>query len=179
MHRATTNPTTLVFGRRPSVVVHPNHSFGGHIWSPHEDNWYIKYLGNVSSFAACLEACVTWDAQPGATCRAAEWYAPRPSESRSLGCFARIDGVNQTTPQPGVTSAQLLWPCATDEDCSLNGMCAADGACACDAQWGGTDCGELRLLPAPKGAGTATWSAERNGSSQWGGNPFLSASDGR
>lgn len=102
-----------------------------------------------------------------------------PSEPRSQGCYARIDGLNQTTGQPGVISAQLAWPCVTDEDCSLNGVCRANGTCACDPQWGGADCGALRLLPAPKDGGTGTWFASRNGSSQWGGNPFRSPVDGR
>jgi hypothetical protein len=163
----------------PTVTVHRNASFGGSIWSAHETNWFIKYLGNFTSFELCLEACRTWHAQPGAKCKAAEWYMANPSEPRSQGCYARIDGLNQTTGQPGVISAQLAWPCVTDEDCSLNGVCRANGTCACDPQWGGADCGALRLLPAPKDGGTGTWFASRNGSSQWGGNPFRSPVDGR
>ena len=151
----------------PNVTVHPNASFGGAIWSSHETNWYIKYLANVTSFEACLEACRAWDAQPGAKCKAAQWYYPNSTEPRSQGCYARIDGLNQTTPQQDVISAQLAWPCVTDEDCNLNGVCGANGTCACDPQWDGADCGALRLLPAPKDGGTATWFATRNGSSQW------------
>ena len=40
----------------PTVTVLRNASFGGSIWSAHETNWYIKYLGNVTSFEACLES---------------------------------------------------------------------------------------------------------------------------
>ena len=85
------------------------------------------------------------------------------------GCFARIDGVFEPTPQPGVTSAVLDWPCARDEDCSLNGVCGARGACKCDPQWGGADCGELRLQPAPRAGGLQSPTLN-----YWGGNPFFS-----
>ena len=78
----------------PTVTVHRNASFGGSIWSVHETNWFIKYLGNVTSFEACLDACRTWHAQPGAKCKAAEWYMANPSEPLSQGCYARIDGLN-------------------------------------------------------------------------------------
>jgi len=160
----------LALSARPTATWHNATSFGGHIWSAHETNAYIKYLGNFSSASACLDACAAWDAQPGAKCRALDWYSPQAGEPRSQGCYARIDGVFENTSQPGVTSAVLDWPCARDEDCSLNGVCdAAGGACACDPQWGGADCGELRLLPAPRGGGLQSPTLN-----YWGGNPFYS-----
>ena len=40
--------------------------------------------------------------------------------------------------------------CATDFDCSLNGVCApSSGACACLPPWAGQACGQLDFLPAP------------------------------
>jgi hypothetical protein len=90
-------------------------------------------------------------------------------DPHSQGCYARIDGVFESTSQPGVTSAVLDWPCARDEDCSLNGVCSASGACKCDPQWSGADCGELRLLPAPRGGGLQSRTLN-----YWGGNPFFS-----
>jgi CheY-like chemotaxis protein len=54
--------------------------------------------------------------------------------------------------------------CASDLDCSLNGVCdVASGACACDAAWTGACCTRLALLPVePDAAGyrhaaTSTW----------------------
>ena len=152
----------------PTATWHNATSFGSHIWSAHETNSIIKYLGNFSSASQCLDACIQWDAQPGAKCRALDWYSPKASDPHSQGCYARIDGVFESTPQPGVTSAVLDWPCARDEDCSLNGVCGASGACKCDPQWGGADCGELRLLPAPRGGGLQSPTLN-----YWGGNPFF------
>ena len=36
--------------------------------------------------------------------------------------------------------------CASDQDCSLNGVCDT-GACACDTPWAGRDCGVLTFAP--------------------------------
>ena len=64
-------------------------------------------------------------------------------------------------------------PCSRDEDCSLNGICdSSTGACECDPQWRGADCGILALLPADPEGGF-----QREGFSQWGGNPFYSDVD--
>ena len=46
----------------PTVTRHNATSFGGHIWSAHATNAYIKYLGNFSSASQCLDACVKWAA---------------------------------------------------------------------------------------------------------------------
>ena len=91
----------------PNATWHNATSFGGHIYSAHETNAYIKYLGNFSSASDCLDACVEWDAQPGAKCRALDWYSPKVGDPHSQGCYARIDGVFESTSQPGVTSAVL------------------------------------------------------------------------
>ena len=165
---ATATAAAAIQPVTPTATWHNATSFGGHIWSAHETNAYIKYLGNFSSASQCLDACVKWDAQPGAKCRALDWYSPKVGDPHSQGCYARIDGVYESTAQPGVTSAVLDWPCARDEDCSLNGVCTASGACDCDPQWRGADCGELNLLPAPPGGGLQ--STTRN---YWGGNPFF------
>lgn len=159
----------MLLATTPTATWHNATSFGGHIYSAHETNAYIKYLGNFSSASQCLDACVKWDAQPGAKCRALDWYSPKARDPHSQGCYARIDGVFEDTPQPGVTSAVLDWPCVRDEDCSLNGVCGPGGACKCDPQWGGADCGELRLLPAPRGGGLQSPTLN-----YWGGNPFFS-----
>ena len=67
----------------PTATWHSATSFGGHLWSAHETNAYIKYLGNFSSSSQCLDACVKWDAQPGAKCRALEWYSPKEGDPHS------------------------------------------------------------------------------------------------
>ena len=56
--------------------------------------------------------------------------------------------------------------CASDMDCSLNGICTAGHGCLCDAPWRGRDCGELAFLPVtmPQGYGMTpnhtTWGAK-------------------
>lgn len=56
--------------------------------------------------------------------------------------------------------------CATDEDCSLNGVCnTAAGTCACDAGWTSPDCGVLDLRPAKRGTG---YNRTAEGTSSWG-----------
>jgi len=57
--------------------------------------------------------------------------------------------------------------CASDLDCSLNGVCAAGaGTCACDAGWSGADCGVLDVRPAVRGSG---YNLTGRGTSSWGG----------
>ena len=74
---------------------------------------------------------------------------------------------------PGWVSYVKVPPCSRDEDCSLNGQCdGSTGTCKCDPQWQGADCGVLALLPADPEGGF-----QRDGYSQWGGNPFYSEVD--
>jgi hypothetical protein len=57
--------------------------------------------------------------------------------------------------------------CASDLDCSLNGVCdVASGACACDAAWTGACCTRLALLPVEPDAAGYRHAA----TSPWGGN---------
>ena len=58
--------------------------------------------------------------------------------------------------------------CVTDDQCNLNGICSAH-RCECDAQWDGSACGVLALLPADPDGGY-----RRLGWNGWGGNPFYS-----
>jgi len=62
--------------------------------------------------------------------------------------------------------------CATDDDCSLNGVCESN-TCACDAGWTGAACGALHLAP-------VDFAATRGGyrhptTSTWGGNILVDA----
>lgn len=89
------------------------------------------------------------------------------------------DSVNQRFMMKGfLKSARLAFPrvlaltslaaangCATDEDCSLNGVCHTGGACACDAGWTGADCGVLDLRPAKRDGG---YNRTAEGTSSWG-----------
>ena len=45
-------------------------------------------------------------------------------------------------------SATTAAGCASNLDCSLNGVCSA-GACKCDAPWKGTECGVLGYKTTP------------------------------
>lgn len=65
---------------------------------------------------------------------------------------------------------RALSSCASDEDCSLNGLCS-NGHCVCDAPWGGDACETLEFLPGKEtacgklcayhgtGADTTSWGA--------------------
>ena len=54
-------------------------------------------------------------------------------------------------------------PCASELDCTLNGVCLPTGACLCDAGWGGPSCAALKLgvtdpsLGHPWGAPGSSW----------------------
>ena len=48
-------------------------------------------------------------------------------------------------------SAAASSPCATDLDCTLNGVCSS-GACACDAPWTGAACDKLAFAVTPASA---------------------------
>ncbi len=54
--------------------------------------------------------------------------------------------------------------CASDEDCSLNGICTT-GQCICDPGWIGNDCGALDLRPANRAGG---YNRTGEGVSSWG-----------
>ena len=60
--------------------------------------------------------------------------------------------------------------CATDADCSMNGVCnAAAGSCACIAPWTGPHCQKLLRAPASKGAGYRSPYPVDGHTSSWGG----------
>jgi len=46
-------------------------------------------------------------------------------------------------------AASAAAPCASDLDCSLNGVCAGSGTCACDAPWTGSACSQLAFATTP------------------------------
>ena len=68
--------------------------------------------------------------------------------------------------------------CATDLDCSNNGMCAG-GTCSCDAAWMGPACTRLNLLPATRGTGLHSPDAHVHNTSSWGGSVLKGDSDGK
>ena len=50
--------------------------------------------------------------------------------------------------------------CATDLDCSLNGVCnASSGACACDAPWTGAACAQLAFATTTPASGKSLYNA--------------------
>jgi hypothetical protein len=66
--------------------------------------------------------------------------------------------------------------CATDDDCSLNGICSPDQTCACDPGWRADDCSELDLQPVDRWTGYNHTNAtspdfykQGAGNSSWGG----------
>lgn len=73
--------------------------------------------------------------------------------------------------------------CASDRECSLNGICQQNGSCACDPPWTGTACDRLVRLPAqPRGMygyhAQGYWPNETAKTSSWGGNVLPSSGGG-
>jgi hypothetical protein len=64
--------------------------------------------------------------------------------------------------------------CATDDDCSLNGVCAS-GACACDPGWVGPSCGALNITTVDAADG---YDGLPDGVSSWGGAALPGDGDG-
>ncbi|KAK8145158.1 hypothetical protein G3M48_004826 [Beauveria asiatica] len=72
--------------------------------------------------------------------------------------------------------ASTPYRCATDEDCSLNGLCSpVSRSCACDAGWTGPDCGALDLRAARRRSG---YNRTGEGTSSWGARIVRDPSDG-
>ncbi|KAG7098382.1 hypothetical protein E1B28_000340 [Marasmius oreades] len=68
----------------------------------------------------------------------------------------------------------LIQACASDDDCSLNGLCVQN-TCICDPGWTSSDCGKLDLYPATRYTGY-NWTHVNlpsyygtKGNSSWGG----------
>ena len=114
---------------------------------------------------------------------------PDGTSATGATCFLKSSGAGRRT-EPGYTSGgsgpKVPTPpptparCATDDDCSLNGLCdAASGACTCDRPWGGADCARLQFRPAPVsacGKACAYHAMDRRNTS-WGGS-VVQAEDG-
>jgi hypothetical protein len=76
-----------------------------------------------------------------------------------------------------ITSFVLHRPpvaCASDADCSYNGICQSK-LCKCDTAWKGDRCQTLALLPTTRSAGLRSVDDGRNTSS-WGGSVILDRS---
>ncbi|ATY65351.1 Glycosyl hydrolase family five-bladed beta-propellor domain [Cordyceps militaris] len=87
-------------------------------------------------------------------------YATAPTMKRLLATIRLALPRLLTLPSLAAAS------CATDTDCSLNGLCdTRAGTCLCDAGWTAADCGVLDLRPARPGSG---YNRTATGTSSWG-----------
>ena len=115
-----------------------------------ESDAVYKFVGGgFGSVAACGAAAAAWAnaSDPAQRCLSATLFRAPQNASFRGQCYCNIEPRWIPAPSDEADSARLLWPCASDEDCSFNGECSANGTCACDAAWGGVRCGELQLLP--------------------------------
>jgi hypothetical protein len=138
-----------------------------------ESGPFIKFVApHAPTLAACAAAAAAWSnaSAPADRCLSAAWFRAPPTASWALQCYCLVSPKFIPAPSAGVDSARLLWPCADDADCSLNGACsAATGACACDPGWRGARCGELALLPVDAAApGLRATDAGGRNVSTWG-----------
>lgn len=67
-------------------------------------------------------------------------------------------------------------PCASDEDCSLNGLCVS-GVCACDPAWTGDRCSVLSFMPAEPNTGYWLGGDPQMNHSSWGGGGWYDETD--
>ena len=67
-------------------------------------------------------------------------------------------------------------PCATDLDCSLNGVCGGAGVCTCDAPWAGAECAQLAFKATTPASGKSLYNAT-SPSNTWNGPIVFSSSD--
>lgn len=84
------------------------------------------------------------------------------------------------TPLLALVSVRASVGCATDFDCSLNGLCT-NGKCACDVPWKGDRCGTLDILPGAVGLHhipLCTYHGDGPNSTSWGGSVLRSPEDG-
>ena len=114
---------------------------------------------------------------PNATSGKLKWCPSFKSKSTCPPSFCRWSGA-ACVPPPTPAPAPPPPPpppqcprssCASDVDCSLNGVCQAQGRCECDAAWTGACCATLNLDPAVRGAGLHTLEADGHNTSSWGG----------
>ena len=73
-------------------------------------------------------------------------------------------------------SGEVLWPCTSALDCSLNGKCVG-GACSCSAAWTGHRCQTLTLQPVDKSKMGFVPTKDGRNMSSWGGS--VQAAGGR
>ena len=66
--------------------------------------------------------------------------------------------------------------CASEFDCSYNGVCASSGECVCDRGWKGQYCEELKLKPARNGSGLDLLHGPKK-TSTWGGSVIYDKND--
>jgi len=75
------------------------------------------------------------------------------------------------------TFAAVAQQCASDLDCSLNGVCdVGSGACACDAPWAGAACERLAFNATTRAVARSVFDTPSNNS--WGG-PIVADANGR
>jgi hypothetical protein len=128
--------------------------------------------GTVSLCAAkcsATAACVAFevfsgDAHANASCYTFQG-ALDPPFTAAAGCTACVNA-----------SFAPAARCATDKDCSLNGVCGPSGGCACDPGWHGGACELLALGAAP--AGGAYGFGAPFGVTSWGGNAIRDSGGG-
>ncbi|KAK7908881.1 hypothetical protein PG985_016184 [Apiospora marii] len=72
--------------------------------------------------------------------------------------------------------ASTAYQCASDDNCSLNGICLPHGRCHCDPGWTSHDCNQLDLQPATRWTGYNHTNvtlpghySTKGGNSSWGG----------
>jgi len=121
-----------------------------------ESSGDIVFLGEHDDFDSCNQAAAGWyncsDPSPE-RCQSTCFYHKVPGRVQppiTNICLCRKTPMWMPHGDDNVDSAVLSNPCATDADCSYNGVCSSAGSCSCTPGWSGLRCGTLNLLPVNK-----------------------------
>ena len=99
---------------------------GDAISKPKQDNTYVKYFGDHSSYQECEKACIDYTKRnPKQRCESYTYFEKTTTDKEnSMACYGRINDP-QFCPckNNSVIAAEIYWPCQSDMDCSLNGKC--------------------------------------------------------
>eukprot|EP01084_Bolivina_argentea_P125698 222671_1 len=123
-------------------------------------NDYIHYFGNdISTDIECYELSINYTISNSLdiTLYSYTYFSSSYSNSSWRNqCYGRktpiwipaSDGYYNS-----VTTGRIMWPCASDLDCSLNGQCnISTGQCSCRPAWSSFRCDWLNILP-----GNTSW----------------------
>ena len=180
---STTQPKISLFASTAAIPAHDPTLFEWPPPAPYSN--IVKDLGEeaAASLDACQAACIAYrntkvsPVSGWERCMSFTHLDAAPGQPSR--CVAVVDAEEWApVSRRGAVAGRLEWPpqtCATDADCSLNGVCATDKRCKCADAWTGDRCQTLALEPTTVHAGLRMTDASGANTSSWGGAVLLDA----